>query len=64
MALSSEDMDEDLMSNEMESRLEQVRLGMSDVDARFRQFVKARPFTAVLAAVLTGYMMGRLMGRR
>jgi hypothetical protein len=42
-----------------ESRVERVRGELADVDRRLRHFVRERPLTAVLGAVIAGYVVAR-----
>jgi hypothetical protein len=46
--------------DDVESRVERVRGEFADVDRRLRHFVRERPLTAVLAAVIAGYVVARV----
>jgi hypothetical protein len=46
-----------------ESRLERVRDQLTEVDRRLRGFVHAQPLTAVLGAIVAGYVAARIFRR-
>ena len=48
----------------VKERVEQVRGQLEELDGQMRRVVQDRPMVAVGAAVLAGYVLGRLLARR
>lgn len=48
----------------VKERVEQVRGQLEELDSQMRRVVQDRPMVAVGAAVLAGYVLGRLLARR
>jgi hypothetical protein len=46
-----------------ESQIERLHDGVTDADKRLRQFVQERPLTALLGAVVAGYIVARVFRR-
>jgi hypothetical protein len=46
-----------------EGQVERVREGLADADRRLRQFVQVQPLTALLGAVVAGYITARVFRR-
>jgi hypothetical protein len=44
-------------------QIERLREGLTEADRRLRQFVQAQPLTALLAAVVAGYVAARVLRR-
>jgi hypothetical protein len=49
--------------DDTESPVRRMREGLTDFDRRVRDFVQAQPMTALLAAVVTGYVAARVFRR-
>jgi len=45
------------------SQIERVRDGLTEADRRLREFVQAQPLTALLGAVMAGYVAARVFRR-
>ena len=45
-------------------RINQARSEFESIDRELRTFVKERPIVAMLGAIVTGYVVGRLFSRR
>ena len=43
--------------------IDRLRDGVTDADRRLRQFVEAQPLTALLGAVVAGYIAARVFRR-
>lgn len=48
----------------VKERVEQVRGQLEELDGQMRRMVQDRPMVAVGAAVVAGYVLGRLLARR
>jgi hypothetical protein len=46
-----------------EFQMERVRDGLVEADRRLREFVQAQPLTALLGAVVAGYLAARVFRR-
>ena len=46
-----------------ESQVRRAREGVADFDRRLRDFVQTQPLTALLGAVVTGYIAARVFRR-
>jgi len=46
-----------------EFQMERVRDGLVEADRRLREFVQAQPLTALLGAVVAGYLAARIFRR-
>jgi len=46
-----------------EFQVERVRDGLVEADRRLREFVQAQPLTALLGAVVAGYLAARIFRR-
>jgi hypothetical protein len=46
-----------------ERQVERLREALTDADRRLRQFVQAQPLTALLGAVVAGYIAARVFRR-
>jgi hypothetical protein len=46
-----------------ELQMERVRDGLVEADRRLREFVQAQPLTALLGAVVAGYLAARIFRR-
>ena len=49
--------------DELHSSIDRLRDGVTDADRRLRQFVEAQPLTALLGAVVAGYIAARVFRR-
>jgi hypothetical protein len=49
--------------DDAESQIERLRDGVTEADKRLRQFVQERPLTALLGAVVAGYIAARVLRR-
>jgi len=49
--------------DELDSSIDRLRDGVTDADRRLRQFVEAQPLTALLGAVVAGYIAARVFRR-
>jgi len=49
--------------DDAESQVRRVREGVAGFDRRLRDFVQAQPLTALLGAVVTGYIAARVFRR-
>lgn len=49
---------------DVKERVEQVRGQIEELDGQMRRAVQERPMIAVGAALLAGYVLGRLLARR
>lgn len=52
------------LPTDLDERIGQVRDRMDDVDRQVRRVVLERPLVAVGIAVFTGFVLGRLLGKR
>jgi predicted PurR-regulated permease PerM len=46
-----------------ELQVRRVREGLTDFDRRLREFVQAQPLTALIGAVVAGYVVARVFRR-
>jgi hypothetical protein len=46
-----------------ELQMERVRDGLVEADRRLREFVQAQPLTALLGAIVAGYLAARVFRR-
>lgn len=53
-----------LSGPELRKRIARARARFDELDAQTRTLVKKRPLSAMGAAVLIGYVLGRLLRRR
>ena len=49
--------------DELNVSIDRLRDGVTDADRRLRQFVEAQPLTALLGAVVAGYIAARVFRR-
>ena len=49
--------------DELNVSIDRLRDGVTDADRRLRQFVEARPLTALFGAVVAGYLAARVFRR-
>jgi hypothetical protein len=49
--------------DELNVSIDRLRDGVTDADRRLRQFVEAQPLTALLGAVVVGYVAARVFRR-
>jgi hypothetical protein len=49
--------------DDAEFQMERVRDGLVEADRRLREFVQAQPLTALLGAVVAGYLAARVFRR-
>ena len=49
--------------DDLNSSIDRLRDGVTDADRRLRQFVEARPLTALFGAVVAGYLAARVFRR-
>ena len=49
--------------DDLNSSIDRLRDGVTDADRRLRQFVEAQPLTALLGAVVAGYIAARVFRR-
>ncbi len=51
------------LADELNERLKDAGAGLRDIDEQTRAFVKESPFVALAAAVVGGFLLGRLLSR-
>jgi hypothetical protein len=49
--------------DELNVSIDRLRDGVTDADRRLRQFVEAQPLTALLGAIVAGYIAARVFRR-
>ena len=49
--------------DDLNSSIDRLRDGVTDADRRLRQFVEAQPLTALVGAVVAGYLAARVFRR-
>jgi hypothetical protein len=49
--------------DDLNSSIDRLRDGVTDADRRLRQFVEAQPLTALVGAVVAGYIAARVFRR-
>jgi hypothetical protein len=54
----------EIIPAEMGERLSEAREGLDELDQRIRHTVSEHPLMCVAGAILTGYLVGRVIARR